>query len=142
MSTILKDAFLENSVLESLLTIASIFVMLTSIMGGILMLTGLENNNLSFNLLAGTPFTDFFVPGILLIAIVGSTSTLSTIAFVKNMSSKAIIGILCGAVLSSWITIEILLLNQPGPTVIEIVYLGLGLVMIVLSYILKKNLKN
>lgn len=141
MSTIVRDSFLQNTVLESLLEISSIFIMLTSIMGGILMMTGQENSNLSFTLLTKTPFTDFFIPGLLLIVIVGSTSTLSSIAFIRNLSSRPILGMVAGLVLSLWITIEVLVLNQPSPTIIEVVYFSLGIIMLILSYLLKKHLE-
>lgn len=140
MSTISQDPLLKNSVLESLITIESIFVMLTSILGAILMIAGLDSN-LSTSLLSGTPFTDFFIPGILLLIIVGSTSTLSSIAYIKNITpSKTIFGMITGLVLSIWISIEVLVLNQPAPTLIEGIYFFLGISMIILSYYLKNSL--
>lgn len=142
MTLTTKDPILGMAVVETLATIISCFIALTSILGGILLSTGLENNNLSFDLLKNTPFKDFFIPGILLIIIVGSTSSLSSLGFIINLKSKEYFGLLSGLALTLWILVEILLLNQPHPTIIEIVYLFAGLLLIFLSYYLLNQKKQ
>jgi len=116
-----KDPILGNAVVESLATIVSGFIALTSILGGILLIAGLENDTLGFGILQGTPFTDFVIPGLLLIAIVGSTSTLALIGFIRNSDLKDVYGIFSGLVVSVWIVIEILILNQPSATMLEVI---------------------
>ena len=105
-------------------------------------MSGAEDTNLSFTLLEGTPFTDFFIPGLLLLLIVGSSSSVSSYTYIRNINNKEYVSLLAGAVLTGWITVEILLLNQPNPTIIEYVYLFLGLVLFFLSLFLILNKKK
>jgi hypothetical protein len=136
MNTTPKNPLLEMAVIEIFLTIISLFIAITAIIGGILMFTGLENTNLSLNLLQGTPFKDFFIPGILLLIIVGMSSSIASFMQIRNYNLKAEMSFVAGLLLTGWIIIEILLLNQPEPTFIEYLYLGLGLLMTGLSILL------
>lgn len=131
-----KDPILGNAVLETLAMVVSGFIALTSILGGILLISGLENDNLGLDILKGTPFTDFFIPGILLIAIIGSSSTLALLGFIMNVHYKDYLGIISGLIVSVWIIIEISLLNQPSATIIEIIYLFSGILLVILSFLL------
>ena len=142
MSNSSRDQLLSDSVVEILSTIISFFVAITSIIGSILLMSGAEDTNLSFTLLEGTPFTDFFIPGLLLLLIVGSSSSVSSYTYIRNINNKEYVSLLAGAVLTGWITVEILLLNQPNPTIIEYVYLFLGLVLFFLSLFLILNKKK
>ena len=142
MSNSSRDQLLSDSVVEILSTIISFFAAITSIIGSILLMSGAEDTNLSFTLLEGTPFTDFFIPGLLLLLIVGSSSSVSSYTYIRNINNKEYVSLLAGAVLTGWITVEILLLNQPNPTIIEYVYLFLGLVLFFLSLFLILNKKK
>lgn len=131
-----RDELLYNSVFEILSTIISIFVAITSVIGAILLISGAENANLGFSLLEGTPFTDFFIPGILLLLIVGTTSSIASFAFIKNINNKQYFSLVAGGVLTGWITIEMLVLNQPHPTTIEYTYLFIGILLVLFSVFL------
>jgi len=110
------------------------FTGLTAIGGGIALLAGLEGGRFPIEWLAGTPFTAYTIPALLLILAVGGSSMLALVLNISRSKFGAVGSIAAGIVLVGFITGEILLLKQtpPGPTPIEIFYLGLGFLTILL----------
>lgn len=117
----------EGSIMLRGLTIAAgSFVGATAILGGFELVAGWPRQQPT-EWLAGTPFDDYLVPGILLTAGVGGTSTAAAVAAARRSPHWPKRTELAGGVLAGWILAEITLLNQPNaPTITELVYLALG----------------
>lgn len=119
------------------LTVTDAFVALTASGGGIALMTGLEGARFPLAMLDGTPFDSYVLPGLLLAAVVGGSATIATLAMLRNPELGAALSQLAGIVMVGWIIGEMVLLDQPvEPTMTEIVYLVLGLVMILVGMLL------
>lgn len=105
------------------------FIALTAIGGGLAMLAGLEDFPLAW--LEGTPFNDFTIPAILLSVVVGGSALVVAIALFTGRRWMRWAAVFAGAMMSGYIVIEAIILNQdpPGPTAIEIGYFVLGILL-------------
>ena len=115
------------------LIVTNAFVALTAIGGGIALVSGLEESRLSNDLLKGTPFKSFLIPGLMLAVIVGGSAAAATILLVIDRSIGWQASVAAGAIMSGWIVGEVRLLNQPSMTRTEAVYLGIGLATLAIS---------
>ena len=111
------------------------FVALTAIGGGIAMLVGAEAQRFPLAWLEGTPFADYTIPALLLAIAVGGSALAACVAIFINPKISTIISALAGLTLIGYVTVEVLILKQvpPGPTVIELFYLAIGLVILALA---------
>lgn len=119
--------------------ILTAFIALTSIGGGVAMLTGVDQFPLEW--LHSTPFKNYTIPALLLSVIVGGFSLLSFFLTIKKHPQAPQSAIVAGISISGYVTIEAIILEQnpPGPTSIELLYIGLGIVLIALAIILKRK---
>lgn len=110
------------------------FAALSAVAGGVALLVAPSGNDTApLSLLAGTPFTSFVIPGVLLGLVVGGTSS-ACLALVWRRSPYAIDAtILAGGTLALWIACELAILRQFS--LLQVVYGGLGLVLLVLGAI-------
>lgn len=118
-----------------ILFVLDLFVALTATGGGIAIVAGLERSNFPSSWLEGTPFRSYTVPGLLLAVVVGGSAVAAIIAVALDAFAGTIASLIAGAVLVGWIAGEIRLLNTPGVSRTEIVYLAVGLAMITVSAI-------
>lgn len=108
------------------------FAAMTAVGGGILVATGLDRLPAAW--LAGTLFSSYLIPGLILAVVVGGSAAAATVATVRNPEAGALASLLAGVIMLGWIVGEVLILNQPSrPTWIEVVYFAVGLVMAVLG---------
>lgn len=80
--------------------------------------------------LAGTPFTSFVLPGLLLAVLVGGSAAIATYAMVTSPPAGALLSVVAGGVLMAWIVSEVLLLNQPSWTPTEGIYFVIGAALV------------
>lgn len=115
------------------------FAALTAVGGGIALVTGLEGDRFSLDLLKGTPFTTFVVPGLILAALVGGSATYAAIVTLRNPYGGAMASALAGTILMGWIIGEVLMLNQPVAfTWVEAFFFAVGLTMATLGLALSR----
>lgn len=108
------------------------FVGLTAIAGGIGLATGLDPFPPAW--LVGTPFTTYLVPGLLLGSIVGGAALAASLLLGRRHPDAWLASALAGATLTTWIAVEMAILRQPtAPTILELVYLVLGIAGIALA---------
>ena len=108
------------------------FVTATAIAGGVLLVTGREDERFPREILARTPFDNFTVPGWLLGAGVGGSAAISTIAASASPHGTRA-SVPAGAIMMAWIIAEAALAVQPRATAIEGLYFGLGAAMVGLA---------
>lgn len=113
-----------------LIVIVTGFMALTAIGGGVAMLTGLDEFPLEW--LHNTPFQSYTVPALLLI-VVGITSLVAAVTIFRSDKIGLVATMVAGILMSGYIVVEVLILEQepPGPTWTEYVYFGLGAAMLV-----------
>lgn len=124
---------MTHKILKSVLIISVTFIALTAIGGGIAMIAGIDKFPLEW--LADSLFSNYTIPALLLAIIVGGSSLLATIMLIINQKTGFFISIFAGLIMMIFILAEVLILKQtpPGPTVIEIFYFLMGLIVFLLS---------
>jgi hypothetical protein len=106
------------------------FAAMSAVGGGIALATGLEGDRFRPELLRGTPFRSYVVPGALLAGVVGKSALWATIATASNPRAGATLSMLAGAVMMGWIAGEVRVLRAPeARSPVEAVYFGVGLAM-------------
>jgi uncharacterized membrane protein len=90
---------------------------------------------LSISLLKGTPFKDFFVPGLILSVFVGGANLLAVYFNLQRHSSRYNWAITGGIMDCGWIIAQIILINTLYW--LHFLYFGIGILVILLAYQLK-----
>jgi len=115
-----------------MLFVASVFVALTAVVGGIALAAGVDKFPASW--LVGTPFRSYLIPGLILAVIVGGSATMAAVGALRRLSAGAITSTLAGTILLGWLTGERLILPTaafpPGFSWLENIYIGVGLMML------------
>jgi hypothetical protein len=105
------------------------FVAVTAVGGGIALATRAETDRFPADLLEGTPFTSYLIPGLILAVVVGGSAAVATAATLRRPADGAWASLLAGVVMMGWIVGEVLILAPSARSWIEAVYFALGLVM-------------
>ena len=100
-------------------------------LGGGALVAGMEANRVPPEMLRGTPFGGYLIPGFILAVVVGRSAVAAVLLLSPGAGAPA--SIVAGVVMMGWIAGEVLLLNQPSWTWIEALYFALGLAMVVLG---------
>lgn len=116
------------------------FIALMAVGGGIALATGLEDSRFPREMLAGTPFNSYVLPGVLLAVLVGGSAAVATIMLWRRARYGAAASVIAGGIMMGWIIGEILLLEQPTePTGIELIFFALGLALAGLGLMLQRT---
>jgi hypothetical protein len=112
------------------------FVALSAIGGGVTMAAGIDRFPPDW--LHGSPFADYFWPGIILAVIVGLGSALAAWTVGRRSVAADRASVAAGLILAGWIVGEVAFLSQNGaPTSprgpIEVLYLLVGLAEVVIG---------
>ena len=113
------------------------FVAMSSTFSGLLLILQPDGSvlNLSTSLLAGTPFHDFSIPGLLLSVVVGGIHLVAIVQNMKHAASRYTWAMAAGIVLAGWIIIQMLLIHALNW--LQFLYLFIGALTIFTSYQLK-----
>lgn len=121
------------------LFVASVFVALTAVFGGITVALGVDKFPPQW--LVGTPFRSYLIPGLILTVIVGGSATVAVITAVRNANEGAIASTIAGVTLLGWLVGERLILPRaafdPQFFWLEAVYIAAGLLMVVPSLVVQ-----
>lgn len=109
-----------------------LFMALQGIAGGLGMLSG--SSGAPGELLSGTPFSSFVVPGLLLLLAVGGLSLIAGLLSIKDVFTGAAASILAGCVVLGWIVGEMYVV--PWTHWLQPFEAGLGFLMIALGSLL------
>jgi hypothetical protein len=120
---------MKSKIIRILMGLVAAFIALTATGGGISMLTDVDKFPIEW--LAGTPFTNYTIPALMLAIVVGGSSLWSAITLFTDRKSGAIASMAAGLIMMGYIVVEVLILKQdpPGPTLIEVLYFGLGITL-------------
>lgn len=117
----------------AMLFVANVFVALTAVLGGITVATGVDKFPADW--LAGTLFSSYLIPGLILSVVVGGSATAAAIATVRNRGFGVLSSLLAGAILLGWLIGERLILPPaafpPQLWWLEAIYVAAGLMMVV-----------
>jgi hypothetical protein len=114
------------------LFVASVFVTMTAIGGGITLVIGMDKFPPGW--LIGTPFSSYLIPGLILAAVVGGSAAVAAVATLRRSNAGALASILAGAILLGWLIGERLILPKqafaPQFWWLEAIYVAAGLMMV------------
>jgi hypothetical protein len=127
--------FRSLSLLARTAIVLEMLLGLGAVAGGIALMVGPRGEiiPMSTSLLAGSPFSDYFVPGLILFAIVGlGTLTVAVLAWRDNPWAPLLtVGV--GAALVIWLLVEFAVIGYTADPPVQPAYLALGLVILVLG---------
>lgn len=120
--------------MRTVLLVLTSFITLTALPAGMLLMLQPDGSSLelSMSLLTGTPFHDFFIPGLVLALIVGGCSLVSLFLIMTNNSQAYKIALTGGVVLILWIIGELILM--PYYHWLQGLYLAIGILIALTSY--------
>ena len=123
--------------MKSLLFILVSFVAVTATLSGLFMISNPDGSimNLPLSLLDGTPFKDFLIPGILLTTIVGGVNLLAVFYNIQRHVNRYNWAMAGGIMISGWIVVQMILIQAAHW--LHFLYLGIGILIILLAYQLK-----
>ncbi len=103
---------------------------LTALGGGIALATGLEGERFPVELLIGTPFSSYVLPGLILAVAVGGSATVAGVATWRSPIVGGYASLLAGGVMMGWIVGEVLILRAPeARSWAEAAYFAVGALM-------------
>lgn len=106
------------------------FAAVSAVGGGMALALGLEGGRFPPELLRGTPFRSYLVPGALLAGVVGKSATWAAILTVTRPRAGGAVSVLAGATMAGWIVGEVAVLRAPeARSKVEGVYLVVGAAM-------------
>ena len=113
------------------------FIAITSTLSGLLMISNPDGRilNLTLSLLNGTPFKNFLMPGILLTSLVGSINLLAVFYNIQRHPGRYNWAMAGGIMITGWIIVQMLLIQAAHW--LHFIYLGIGLLIILIAYQLK-----
>jgi hypothetical protein len=114
------------------LVIVDAFAAASALGSGLMVITGWPYQ-FPATWLEGTPFPDYFVPGLILGLVVGGSALLATFAALRNANAGAFASVAAGLIMMGWIVGEMLLLHTGGFTWLWPLYFAVGAVMALLG---------
>ena len=123
--------------MRTLLFILLCIIGVTATISGILMIsdpTG-EILKLPTGLLQGSPFHNYLVPGILLAVVVGGSFLAAVFLNLLRHKNRYNYALAAGVIITGWILIQVILIETFHW--LHMVYLGMGILIILVAYQLK-----
>jgi hypothetical protein len=112
--------------------VASVFVALTAVFGGITLATGVDKFPADW--LIGTPFSNYLIPGLILAVVVGGSAAVAAVATLRRRDAGALTSVLAGVIMLGWLVGERLILPPaafpPQLWWLEAIYIAAGLMMV------------
>lgn len=119
--------------ITKILSVYLLLIGLSAVGGGINLLLN-NGGGLPVELLANTPFTNYFWPGIILLIVVGGTHFLAALSlWIKHTYTQEITAV-AGFGLLIWIFTQVCMIG--GTHWLQVLYFGLGLLTVVISLVL------
>jgi len=116
------------------------FAAVSAVGGGVALATGLEGSRFSPELLRGTPFRSYVIPGAILAGVVGMGSLWATIATAASPRAGGAVSVVAGSVMMGWIAGEVAILRAPeARSPVEAVYFGVGAAMAGLGMVVARG---
>jgi len=134
---------LLRKTLYTTLIILNIFLALTAVPGGFCLLTGIAAPPLDE--LKGSVFTDYTIPGLALMIIVGGSALLASILLIRKYKYAVFYSAVVGLIIMVFEFIEVLAIGSPtgAGLVMQIIYFVLGVVIVKWSlFVIYLNQKN
>ena len=130
---------MRHRVVRVVLFLIEAFVGISALLGGLSLLRGAYVQQLPVTWLAGTPFSDYTVPGLLLVIAVGGSALLAAATVFIQREWAVLISTLAGVVLAGYLVVEVICLDSksgnalPSVLALQLVYFVAGLATVGLA---------
>lgn len=123
--------------MKTILFILVSFIALTATLSGLIMISKPDGSilNLPISLLEPTPFKNYLMPGILLTTIVGGVNLIAIFFNMQRHPTRYNWAMAGGFMISTWILVQLLLIQAAHW--LHFIFLGIGLLIILIAYQLK-----
>lgn len=123
--------------MKTLLFILLSFIAITATVSGILMISQPDGSILQLKpeLLAGSPFSNYLVPGILLACVVGVVNLIAVFLNMMRHRQRYNAAIAGGAVIITWILVQVMMIGTIHW--LHILYFSAGILVVLGAYQLK-----
>lgn len=123
--------------MKTLLFVLICFIAFTAAVSGILMISRPDGSILNLNpdLLAGSPFKNYLIPGILLAFVVGGLNLVAVFLNLNRHRQRYNAAITGGVVIIVWIIVQVILIGTIHW--LHIIYFGAGMLVVSAAYQLK-----
>jgi hypothetical protein len=125
--------------MKTYLVILLSIVAITAVAGGGMLLSAPDGSslNLSLGLLTYSPFRNYFIPGLILLFIVGGSHWLALFLLIKKSEAALKFSVYAGVIICGWIIAQALIFSIQHW--LQFVYLLMGTLIILLSFQLLKK---
>ncbi|HEX6551662.1 MAG TPA: hypothetical protein VF026_02785 [Ktedonobacteraceae bacterium] len=103
---------LKHKVIRITLLVLEAIIGLGTIVGGILLLQGAFDQVLRVAWLAGTPFSDYTIPGLVLVIVVGGTALLAAATVFIEREWAVLLSVLAGLLMAGYLVVEAVILDS------------------------------
>ena len=116
-----------------MLIILTLFLALTAVAGGIALLTNL--NTPPLEMLQGSPFRDYTIPGLALTVIVGGSASFAVILLLRKSKFAVFSAATAGVIIMFFEFVEALIIGSPAGVarILQIFYFGLGTLIVIVA---------
>jgi hypothetical protein len=124
--------------MKTLLFILVSFIAVTATLSGLIIISNPDDGgviNLSTKLLKETWFKNFLIPGVVLTVIVGGTNLLAVFYNMQRHPDRYSWALAGGIMISGWIIVQMILIGTFHW--LQFIYLGIGILIILIAYQLK-----
>jgi hypothetical protein len=110
---------------------------LGAVIGGIMLMIEPKGTSLSLSLdlLKGSPFNDYYIPGILLLSLIGILSLVGSYLLFKNYKFAGISEMILGAVLIVWIAAQVYWIGWGN--LLQPTFIAIGVIEIALGFMIQ-----
>jgi hypothetical protein len=124
---------LFRTALNIVLIILTLFLALTAAVGGIALLTNL--NTPPVEMLQGSPFRDYTIPGLALAVIVGGSALFAAILLLRKSKFAILSAATAGVIIMFFEFVEALIIGSPAGVarMLQIFYFGLGTLIVIVA---------
>lgn len=129
----------SHEVMRIALVVIAAIVAVSAIDGGMALLRGAFDQYLPVDWLAGTPFSDYTIPGLVLVIVVGGSALLAAATAFIHREWALLVSIMAGLIMAGFEVVEIISLDSkvgadlPMVLALQLVYLVLGLAIVGLA---------
>ncbi len=124
---------MKHKVIRIALVVIETFIGLSAIQGGIALLRGAFDQVVPVTWLAGTPFSDYTIPGLVLVIVVGGYALLAAATVFIHREWAVLVSVLAGLLMAGYEVVEAVSLDSkvgnvlPSVLELQLLYFVLGL---------------
>jgi hypothetical protein len=128
---------MKKPVTVKILIILIVFQALSGLFGGAGLIIDSSGKflNIPLEWLEGSPLSDYFIPGIILFAVLGIFPSIVIIGLLKSKYWGWIGSVLLGIALIIWIIVEIIIIGYQADPPLQLIYGILGVIILSLCFL-------